>query len=554
MSATTSSAESPPLAASPLPRGADAVALEVFRLLLSSCAEEMGAVLMRSALSPNIKERRDFSCAVFSGTGILLAQAEHLPVHLGAMPFSVQAALRQFPLARGDVAVVNDPYFGGSHLPDITMISPVFLDDAADRPSLLVASRAHHADVGGMSPGSMPLSREIFQEGVRIPPVKLITGGRVSDDLWRLILANVRTPEERDGDLRAQLGANRRGVERVRELCDAHGAAQVLAWGEQLLAYTALRVRTHLAQYDGMQAAFTDFLDSDGCGARDLPISVSLRFAAGRLHVDFAGSAPATGGCVNAPRAVTVSAVAYLVRCLVPADVPANAGLLDPVTIDIPPGSVLDPAPPHAVAGGNVETSQRVVDALFGAMAQLDAHIPAASSGTMSNLTLGGVDPRKGTSFVYYETIAGGLGASQAGPGASATHAHMTNTLNTPVEALEHAYPLRVRQYRVRAGSGGDGRHRGGDGLIREIEVMSQVEATVLAERHLRSPWGLRGGGPGLGGKVWVRRRGASDPQPLAEKCSIILDPGDTIGIETPGGGGWGCGTAPVVENIVSRP
>ncbi|MCB8920192.1 MAG: hydantoinase B/oxoprolinase family protein [Ardenticatenaceae bacterium] len=539
--------------------------LSIFRHLFASVAEEMGVTLERAAYSPNIKERLDFSCALFLGDGRLLAQAAHIPVHLGAMPASVQAAIQHCaPFAPGDVVIVNDPYQGGNHLPDITLVSPVFISNQlsvnsnqsepplntdilnTNSPAFFVASRAHHADIGGMSPGSMPLSTEIYQEGIIIPPIKLVEGGQRNTAVWQLILRNVRTPAERDGDLAAQLAAHATGEKRLAEIVARYGLDDALTHAAALIEYADKLTRAAIAQMPDGRYTFTDHLDNDGQTPDPLPIAVTLTIEGGEMTVDFAGTAPAVRGNLNAVPAIAESAVAYCVRCaalaLLQSDLPMNQGAFAPITVRIPPGSLLDPHPPHAVAAGNVETSQRIVDAVFGALAQALPHlIPAASQGTMNNLTFGGVwdgVTSNPSPFAYYETIGGGAGAGPTGSAASGVHVHMSNTLNTPVEALEYSFPLRVMAYRLRHGSGGDGRHRGGDGLVRSIQFLSPVNATITSDRRERPPYGLQGGEPGQRGQNSVIKQGVETAVP--GKVTLNLDTGDTLTIATPGGGGWG--------------
>ena len=542
----------------------DPIKLEIFKHLFAAVAEEMGTVLRKSSYSPNIKERRDFSCALFDARGRMVAQAAHIPVHLGAMPLSVQAAVERFggDLHPGDLIVVNDPFHGGTHLPDITMVSPVFLPATISPPISgfemggsrgvgFVACRAHHADVGGMTPGSMPVAREIYQEGLIIPPVKLVRGGEMDADLLALILANVRTPEERHGDLLAQMAANRRGAERLVELVNRYGASEVDDAMGQLLAYTERMTRRLLASLPDGTYCFSDVLDDDGVSSALIPISVAVTIAGETATVDFTGSAPQQQGSINAVMAITLSAVSYVFRCLLGLDVPNNSGCLASIEVIAPPGTVVNALPPAPVAGGNVETSQRIVDVLLGALAQAcPGKVPAASQGTMNNVTIGGSIPapsrlsldgrRAGGEgqFTYYETIGGGTGARPNADGVSAIHSHMTNTLNTPVEALEYAYPLRVRRYAVRAGSGGEGRFRGGNGIIREIEVLTSCQATLLTERRKNAPYGLAGGAPGQRGENVLLRNGKE--MILPSKGTIDLQAGDVLSIRTPGGGGYG--------------
>jgi N-methylhydantoinase B len=510
------------------------VELELFRNLFISIAEEMGAVLRKTSYSANIKERRDYSCAIYDAAGETVAMGDHMPVHLGAMPLSVRHALDAFTLRAGDVVILNDPFRGGTHLPDITAISGVFLH-REKRASFYVASRAHHADVGGVSPGSMPMAREIYQEGIRIPPILLARGGRIDRDLLRLIVANVRTPEEREGDLRAQLMANARGDRRLREIAAKYGAAAVRRNMRELQDYSERMMRAAIRQLPGGVFRFADFLDNDGVTREPIRIEVAISIRGDSVVVDFTGSSEQAAGSVNANYAIAVSATAYVFRCLLADDVPYTAGLLRPIRVIAPEGTVVNARPPAAMAAGNVETSQRITDALLGALAQAaPERIPAASSGTMNNLTLGGYDSRTKKNFAYYETMAGGMGASSAGPGESAVHTHMTNSWNTPIEALENQYPLRVRRYQIRRGSGGKGHHNGGDGLIREIEFLTPCEVTILSDRRERGPYGLCGGEPGEPG------RNTLDGRTVAAKANFRVQAGEALRIETPGGGGWG--------------
>ena len=526
--------------------GYDPVLLEIMNSLLSAVAEEMGAALGRTAYSPNIKERRDFSCALFDRHADLVAQAAHIPVHLGAMPQSVRAAINRFPnLGDGDIVILNDPYEGGSHLPDITMVSPVC--SSADPGELLgyVASRAHHADVGGMTPGSMPLAQELHQEGLIIPPVLLQRAGAIDQGVLDLITRNSRTPDERLGDLTAQISAQRLGSRRVEELAARYGREVLAEYMAYLQDYAETAVRRLIESMPGGRYTFSDLMDDDGFGNTDIPIRVAIEAMNGELVVDFAGTAPQTRGGINAVRSVTLSAVYYVVRCFIedPA-VPTNAGIFRPVRVLTEPGSLVDARSGAAVAAGNVETSQRIVDVVLGAFAHaLEAKMPgravAASQGTMNNITIGGVDPRNGRPYAYYETVGGGMGASGETAGLSGVHVHMTNTLNTPAEALEYAYPLRVTRYELRRGSGGAGQHRGGDGLVREIELLGDATVTILSERRAHAPNGLSGGGDGARGQ---NRYYLPDGQNriLGGKVTFQARRGDRVRMETPGGGGTG--------------
>lgn len=511
----------------------DAISLEVFNNLFASVAEEMGTALQRTAYSPNIKERRDFSCAVFDSRARMVAQAAHIPVHLGAMPLSVEKALALFTLHAGDIVILNDPYLGGTHLPDITMISRSSTD-----PPFYVASRAHHADVGGMSPGSMPLSTEVYQEGLIIPPLKLTERGRINRGALALITRNVRTPEERAGDLEAQIAAQRLGERRMAELVRRYGR-EAYEHVEALLAYGERLMRATVGAIPDGVYCFEDYLDNDGQSGEPLRIAVAVTIHGEQAVVDFAGSAPAGAGNLNAVLAVTRSAVYYVFKCLAGEETPGNAGAYAPIEVVAPLGTVVNPRPPHAVAGGNVETSQRIVDCVLGALhAALPERIPAASQGTMNNLTVGGYDPLHGRSYAYYETSGGGMGAGPHGDGLSGVHVHMSNTLNTPVEALEMHYPVRIRRYALRRGSGGGGRYRGGDGLVRSIEFLAPATVTLLAERRRFAPYGLTGGAQGRPGRAILERQGVQEELP--GKFTLRAAPGDVLTLETPGGGGWG--------------
>ena len=514
------------------------IELELFRHLLVSIAEEMGAVLRKTSYSANIKERRDYSCAVYDAEGETVAMGDHMPVHLGAMPLSVRHAMQAFHLQPGDVAILNDPFRGGTHLPDITAVSAVFAKEAR-RPAFYVANRAHHADVGGMSPGSMPLAREIFQEGIRIPPVLLVRGGQVDREMLALILANVRTPVEREGDLLAQCMAIRRGEQRLLELAAKYGIARVHRNMAALKNYSERMMRSAIRRLPPGRYHFEDALDSDGISDRPVTIRAAITIHGDRATIDFTGSDPQAEGSVNANYAVAVSATTYVFRCLVREDIPYTAGVMRPLEVIAPDGSVVSANPPSAMAAGNVETSQRITDVVLGALSKAaPALIPAASSGTMNNVTFGGRDPVRRQPFAYYETVAGGMGASLVSDGGNATHTHMTNSWNTPVEAFEHQFPLRIRGYRIRSGSGGAGKHRGGDGVIREYEFLTPAQVTILSDRRMRGPYGLRGGEPGAPGKNLLLRGRRITAIP--GKARFEVRAGDVLRIETPGGGGYG--------------
>jgi N-methylhydantoinase B len=477
---------------------------------LVAIAEEMGAALIRSAFSSNIKERRDCSTALFDARGRMIAQAEHIPVHLGAMPEAVAAVMERDPRP-GDVFAVNDPFTGGTHLPDITLVSRTEVGFAV--------SRAHHADVGGMEPSSLPAaSRELYQEGVIIPPVRL------DDEVLRLLVANMRNPDERRGDLRAQLGAQGLAERRVAELCAKHGRARVEAGMDALYAYSERLVR----------AAIRDLPDGTYTGADvlepmegELEIHAAVTIAGDEVEIDFAGTSPQHDGNLNCPLAVTRSACYFVIRCLTAPDIPASGGAYAPVRVMAPRGSLVNASSPAAVVAGNTETSSRITDVVFRALGQA-VGVPAQGQGTMNNVTFGN------RRFTYYETIGGGQGACPTGPGPSAIHVAMSNALNTPVEALELAYPLRVRRYALRGGSGGAGRHRGGDGVVREIEALEPCRLSVLAERRSHAPSGVAGGEAGARGRTLL------NGTELPAKVTRALEPGDVLTVETPGGGGYG--------------
>ncbi len=517
----------------------DPITLEVLRHALAAVAEEMNADLVRTAYSPNIKERRDCSSAVFDPQGQLVAQAESIPVHLGAMPFSVAAVLRAIgDWEAGDVAVLNDPYCGGAHLPDITFVAPVFWGETLVG---FVANRAHHADVGGMAPGSLPSSaKEIYQEGLRIPPLLLWRRGELNREVLDLILANVRTPHERLGDLRAQYASCQTGIRRLQELAGRYREKLLRAGMGAILDYAERRMRAALAQLPPGTAEFVDYLDDDGIGTEPLPIRARVTVGSGQIEVDFAGTAPQAAGPVNAVFAVTASAVYYTVRAVADPTIPPNAGCYRPIAIRAPEGSLVNPRPPAPVGGGNLETSQRIVDVLLGALAQLvPERVVAACQGTMNNVALGGLDPRTGKPYAFYETIAGGLGARPFADGIDGVHSHMTNTLNTPIEALELAYPLRVLCYEFVPGSGGPGKYRGGLGLRRDLTPLGHVaRVSLLTDRRRTRPYGLAGGQPGAPGKNLLIREGKEIELP--GKLTLELHPGEVLSIRTPGGGGYG--------------
>lgn len=545
----------------------DPTTLEIYRALYTSVAEEMGIALRRTAFSPNIKERRDYSCAVFDRFGKVIAQGDHMPVHLGSMPLAVAAALKEIKLQPGDVVALNDPYAGGTHLPDVTLVSGVWAGRgdaemrrrgdsqrvhaprvapsprprvaASPRPLFYVANRAHHADIGGATPGSMGLATDIYGEGLRIPPIRLVRNGEIDSDTMRLVLANVRGRHEREGDFQAQIGSLKTGARRLLEVVQRRGAKEATEYAAHLIAYSARLMRQTIKSVPDGVYYDEDLLDEDGISESPVALCVRVTIKGAEALVDFTGSAQQVAGAINAVAAITESAVSYVFRCLLSGDVPASAGLMEPVTVIAPSGTIVNAVHPASVAGGNVETSQRIVDVLFKALSQaLPDRIPAASQGTMNNLTIGGIDPRSGKEFSYYETVAGGMGARPALDGMSAVHTHMTNSLNTPAEALEYAYPLRGREYRIRKGSGGKGRQVGGDGVVREIELLVPARMSLLSDRRKNAPYGLHGGDDGAVGKAAIISKGSS--RAIGSKGSWELKAGDRVRIETPGGGGFG--------------
>ncbi len=514
------------------------ILLEVFKNRFISISEEMGVTLVRTAYSPNIKERRDSSCAIFNANGEMIEQAAHIPVHLGSMPLSVKSAIKEIKMNEGDMVILNDPYKGGTHLPDITIVAPVYYN--SKEPLFYVANRAHHADVGGMTPGSMPLSTSIFQEGVIIPPIKFLENGKIDDKILKFFLNNVRTPHEREGDFAAQIMANITGVKRLKELLEKYSEDTILFYADELINYTERITRKTIENIPDGKYEFEDFMDNDGIEEKKIKISVIITVQGENITIDLSQSSPQVKGSVNAVFAITASTVLYVMRTLSEQDISTNAGILRPIKIITDKGTVVDADFPCAVAGGNVETSQRIVDVILGAMSKaIPDRIPAASQGTMNNVAIGGIDERTGKPFAYYETLAGGMGASSKNKGADAVHSHMTNTLNTPIEALEYSFPFLVTEYSVRKGSGGTGKFFGGNGLVREIKLLSDAEVTVLSERRVTSPYGLNGGESGKTGEnIIIDNNGNRKKMP--SKFSVSLKKGEILRIETPGGGGWG--------------
>lgn len=516
---------------------ANPILLEVFKNRFISVAEEMGMTLNRTAFSPNIKERRDYSCAVFDSNGNIIAQAAHIPVHLGSMPMSVKAAIECMEFNEGDMVMVNDPFKGGTHLPDITIIAPVFIEGG--KPVFYVANRAHHSDVGGISAGSMPLSTSLYQEGIIIPALKIVEGEKIDKKIMALILNNVRTPQERQGDFSAQIMANHTGVTRLKEIVSKYTLETTAFYARQLIDYSERIMRKTIEKIPDGCYEFEDIMDDDGHGTENIAIRVKISVNGDSVIIDFTHTDDQVKGSINAVYSITASAVLYVFRCLVKENIPTNAGCVRPLKIITRKGSIVDAKFPAAVAGGNVETSQRIVDVLLGALAiAIPEKIPAASQGTMNNITIGGFDTFKQKPFAYYETIGGGMGATRFSDGEMAVHSHMTNTMNTPIEALEYAYPLRVMKYMVRKDSGGEGKHRGGNGIIREIQLLEDSEVTVLSERRKNPPYGFAGGSTGMPGKNTLSRDGVVEELP--GKFSLYLEKGAIITIETPGGGGYG--------------
>jgi N-methylhydantoinase B len=503
----------------------DPLELSVLAHAVAMIAEEMGAVLVRSALSPNIRERRDASAALFDARGRMIAQAAHIPVHLGAMPEAVAAVIARDPRP-GDVFLLNDPFHGGSHLPDLTLVQAIELDGEVGGYAVV---RAHHADVGGMSPGSMPQGAvELVQEGLIIPPVRLMEEGRINEDVLTLLLANVRTPTERRGDLAAQLAACAAGADGWRALSRRLGHDRLVAAGEALLDYAERRVRSRLQALDGRRGWAVDRLEGDGVDAADVPVQVALEIRDATLRLDLTGSSPQVAGNVNCPRAVTRAAAVFALRTLLDEDVPTNDGIARAIDLLLPERSAVNASWPAAVAAGNVEMSQRVADTILAALGDAGVDVAAQGQGTMNNVTFGGAG------WTFYETLGGGQGATSAGPGPSGVHVGMSNTLNTPVESLERATPLRIERYALREGSGGAGRHRGGEGVVRAYRATQPCMVTLLTERREYAPQGVQGGGAGAIG------RNLLNGEPLPAKVRVSLTPGDVLTIETPGGGGYG--------------
>ncbi len=513
----------------------DPVEIEVFRNIFQSICDEMGTVLKKSAFSPNIKERQDYSCALFTREGESFAFGSHIPVHLGAMPLSVKEVLKECSLEEGDMILLNDPYRGGTHLPDITLIAPFYFQNEL---IFIVANRAHHSDVGGITPGSMPLADEIYKEGIILPPVKIVRKGVISEDIMQIILSNVRTPEERKGDIIAQISSNQRGIDRLREVVEKYGIERSVTYAKNLIDYTGKLFRSFIAKIPQGVYTFEDYMDDDGFGKLRIPIKVRIEIKGEDVLIDFSGSSPQVRGGINANFAVTYSAVLYVMKSVIGEEIPVNSGIMRPVKIVLPEGSIVNARRPYAMAGGNVETSQRIVDVLFGALSKaIPERIPSASQGTMNNISFGGKD-LKGESFAYYETIGGGTGAGPGWDGISGVHSHMTNSLNTPIEALEKYLPIKMKRYLLRKGSGGKGKFKGGNGIIREYQFLVDTEVSILSDRRRIPPYGLHGGRAGKAGRNYLIR--GERRNLLPSKTNFWAKKGDILRIETPGGGGFG--------------
>ena len=507
------------------------IELKLFASRVSAICDEMGLVLKRTAFSPNIKDRLDFSCALFGPQGELFAQAAHIPVHLGSMAFAMQGLVQLRQWQAGDMLVVNDPYLGGTHLPDVTLIAPVF-DENKETLTGFVANRAHHANIGCDTPGSMPVSRSLEEEGIIIPPTLLFAAGVIQADCLRLLGIS---GEELSGDFAAQAGTNQIGVARLSELVSRIGFSAYQDGMVELNDYADRITASALQSLQPGNYNFKDFLDDDGFSSGEIPLQVSLTISSDSASLNFAGSSAMVAGNLNCPESVVAAAVYYCFRCLLPDEAPACEGLFRRIRIKTEPGSIVNAKRPAAVAAGNVETSTRLVDLVFGALAQaLPDRIPAASQGTMNNIAVGNIDEATGTRWDYYETLAGGMGAGPRFDGLDCAHSHMTNTLNTPVESLEMHFPMRVRHYAVRQGSGGNGKHRGGNGVLREYEFLAPAQLSLLTERREHSPWGLYGGNDGARGENLLNDR------VLPGKCSLAVKAGDRLLIRTPGGGAWG--------------
>ncbi len=518
----------------------DPITLEVLRNALQSVAEEMGATLTRTALSPNIKDRRDCSTAIYTTGGNLVAQAEHIPLHLGLMPTVVKEVLKTIPLksmAPGDAVIINDPYVSGSHLPDVCLISPVF---AGNMPLAIVANLAHHVDVGGSVPGSMSTTcTEIFQEGMRIPPVKLSRSGQINRDLLKVLAHNVRTSDEFYGDIQAQLSANQVGVKRLQELARKTGSATLIQYMHEIINYAERRIRRAIAEIPNGTYRFTDYLEGDGIIDEQINITAAVQVENDSLKVDFTGTCPQVKGPVNATRGVTLACVYFAVKAVADPDLPASEGIARAVDVITPPGTLVNPLYPAPVAHANINTAQRITDVVLGALAQAVPHqVTAAGTGSMSNFTIGGRDWR-GNFYSYVETYGGGQGAMSDQDGMDGVHVNMTNTRNTPVEVIEINYPLLVEKYGLVPDSGGPGKYRGGCGIVREITVLEDATVSVSTERNTLGPWGLQGGRPGRTSRCYIKLPGGTK-QIMPGKFTREVPAGTTVTLETAGGGGFG--------------
>ncbi|MDX1810814.1 MAG: hydantoinase B/oxoprolinase family protein [Gammaproteobacteria bacterium] len=506
----------------------NAIELSLFSSRISAICEEMGAVLQRSAFSPNIKDRLDFSCAVFDANGELCAQAAHIPVHLGSMAYAMRDIVSQVEWQVGDMLILNDPFLGGTHLPDVTVITPVFVDNQL---MAFIANRAHHADIGASSPGSMPVSHTLEEEGMVIPPSKLLRHGKLDEPFMQALLDNVSNPLQSQGDFTAQISANQLGVTRLQALIEATEASRFTSALMELNDYAQRLADSALSSIPEGEYRFTDYMDDDGAEQQQIPVTVCITVRSGSISVDFAGTAPQVKGNINCSLSVAAAAVYYVFRCLMPANTPACEGSFRAIKISAPEGCLLNAKRPAAVAAGNVETSTRVVDVIMGALVQvIPESMAAASHGSMNNVAMG---HRGAKNWDYYETIGGGMGASMKASGLSARQTHMTNTLNTPVESLESHYPIRISRYEIRKDSGGEGFHKGGDGIIREYEFLEETQVTLLTERRTNQPWGMANGKPGEAGENLLNGNA------LPPKICFAVKQGDKLTIKTPGGGGY---------------
>ena len=529
----------------------NAIELSIFSSRIEAVCEEMGLVLRRTSFSPNIKDRLDFSCALFDKTGKLFAQAAHIPVHLGSMAYAMEGIVGAMDWQPGDMLVLNDPYLGGTHLPDVTLVTPLFIEHIieGERQNELiafVANRAHHANIGGDAPGSMPLSTSLEQEGVIIAPCWILKQGELQQQTLNLLskIDSSIDPNNSEpvslnslvlADFAAQVSTNQIGLERLEAMIEDAGVANFRQGLEELNQYAQRLSSTILQDIPDGSYLFDDLMDSDGAGTENIHIALKLTINKGKIHADFTGTSPLVAGNINCPLSVAAAAVYYAFRCLMPEQTPACAGAFEDISITAPVGCLLNAERPAAVAAGNVETSSRIVDVVLGALAQvIPDQIPAASHGSMNNIAMGNHDSSNARRWDYYETVGGGMGANPVCDGLSALQTHMTNTLNTPIESLEAHYPLRVKQYAIRRQSGGEGLHRGGDGIIRELEFLQDTEITLLTERRSNQPWGLNGGSAGLAGKNQL------NSELLPAKCSRVVQAGDLLTLKTPGGGGWG--------------